>query len=57
MTKRKPIKVRYGDVKRLAIICKVSEFTVRKALRWDADTSLQELIRKRAGELGMIRKF
>jgi hypothetical protein len=57
MAKRKPIKVRYGDVKKLAVICRVSQYTVHKALSWQSDTEVQNLVRQRAKELDMIRKF
>lgn len=55
--KRKPIKVRLGCIMKLAEDCKVSVVTVRKALRWEADTDAQNLVRKRARELGYIKKF
>lgn len=54
---RKPIKVRYGCVKKLAESCNVSEVAVRRALKWERDTDTQRLIRKRARELGYIRLF
>lgn len=56
-TKRKPIFVRYGGVKKLAESCKVSEMTVRLALRWNADTDTQNLVRKRAYELDLVRRW
>lgn len=57
MTKRKPIKVRIGCIKKLAEDCGVSPLTVRMALRWQADTDNQNLVRQRAKELGYIRRF
>lgn len=55
--KRKPIKLQYGARKRLAEICGVSEAAVWNAMHWKADTPTQALIRKRAKELGLIRRF
>lgn len=55
--KRKPIKVRYGGVKILADSCRVSERTVTDALKWEGDTDAQNLIRKRAYDLGLIKRF
>ena len=46
--KRKPIKVRHGYVKRLAIECRVGEATVRRALKWHSDTDTENLVRQRA---------
>lgn len=57
MATRKPIKVRVGCVKKLAEDCHVSPYTVYKALRWQADTDIQNLIRKRAKELGYTRRW
>lgn len=56
-SKRKTIFVRYGGVKKLAEDCKVSCETVRLALRWNADTDAQNLVRKRANELNLIRQW
>lgn len=55
--KRKPIKVRYGGAKILAKSCGVSERTVTDALKWKGDTDAQDLIRKRAYDLGLIKRF
>lgn len=46
--KKKPIEVRKGYIKVLAKECRVSPLTVRHALRWQADTDIQNLIRERA---------
>lgn len=56
-SKRKPIKLRLGGIKLLAEDCSVTEKTVRRALNWYADTDTQNLIRKRASDLGLIRRF
>ncbi len=57
MQKRKKIKLRRGKVGELAKICGVSERTVFLALRWDSDTDTQNLIRKRAYDLGFVKQF
>lgn len=57
MPKKKEIKLRPGYQKKLAADCGVGISTVRRALRWDADTDLQNLIRKRARDLGYTRQF
>lgn len=57
MTKRKPIKVRRGYIKKLAESTGYSIFTVRKALSWNTDSDAENLIRQRARELGCIRRF
>lgn len=54
---RKPIKLKHGKVKALAIVCKVSEVTVRKAMNWDTDSDIQNLVRQRARELNYIKRF
>lgn len=57
MTKRKPLKLRSGYVKKLMSDCRVSKATVIRSLKWDSDTDLQNLVRKRAIELGYIKRF
>lgn len=57
MQKRKKIKLRYGKVGELAKICGVSESTILRALRWDTDSDTQNLIRKRAYDLGFVKRF
>lgn len=57
MTKRKPIKLRAGCVKKLMADCRVGRSTVQRAMRWDSDSDLQNLVRKRAYELDYIKKF
>lgn len=56
-SKRKPIKLRRGGVVMLARDCSVTEKTVRRALNWYTDSDTQNLIRKRASDLGLIRRF
>ncbi|WP_144010640.1 helix-turn-helix domain-containing protein [Prevotella intermedia] len=57
MSKRKPIKLKYGGTARLAKLCRVSRQTVWKAINWNADTDMENLIRQKAKELGLIKKF
>lgn len=57
MTKRKPIKLRMGCKKKLAEACGVGLTTVARAINWDADTDLQNLVRLRAKQLGYIKRF
>lgn len=57
MTKRKPIKLRTGYQKKLADACGVGTATVKRALEWQADTDIQNLIRKKAYDLGYVRRF
>lgn len=57
MTKRKRIKLRYGAIPILMRECSVSKATVIRALGWEADTDVQNVIRRRARELGLIRRF
>lgn len=57
MAKRKPIKLRAGCIKKLASDCRVGQSTVLRALKWDSDTDLQNLVRKRAYELDYVKKF
>jgi hypothetical protein len=45
MTKRKPIKLHKGDVKKLAIMCGVTTRTVYNALHWRADTKGENDVR------------
>ena len=57
MTKRKPIKLKFGYVKILAKDCRCSRNTVTKALNWNADSDIENMMRKRAQDLGYIRQF
>lgn len=57
MAKRKPIKLRRGCQIKLAEDCGVGVATVKRALQYDADTDIQNLVRKRAKELGYIRRW
>lgn len=51
------MKLRRGCQKKLAEDCRVGAATVKRALNWDADSDLQNLVRKRAAELGYIRRW
>lgn len=55
--KRKRIKLRHGSAKMLAEIAGVSRMTVTRALKWNADTDTENIVRQLAKELGMIKKF
>lgn len=57
MTKRKAIKLRQGCQILLAKDCGVGVATVRRALQWERDSDIQNLIRKRAHELGYVRRW
>lgn len=57
MRKRKAIKLKSGKKPELAKICGVSIRTVYSALHWENDTDAQELVRKKAYELGFVKKF
>lgn len=57
MTKKNNIKLRRGCQKKLASECGVGISTVRRALRWENDTDTQNLIRKRAYDLGYVKRF
>lgn len=57
MTKKKPIKLKRGYVQILAAVCKVSRNTVTKAMKWNADSDIENFIRKKAYELDYVRKF
>lgn len=57
MAKRKKIKVYKGKAQELAIICKCSKRLVSYALSWHKDTETENLVRKRAKELGFIKQF
>lgn len=54
---RKRIKLYKGKPKELARICGVSVRTVFSALAWENDTEAQNLVRKRAYELGFVKRF
>lgn len=57
MAKRKAIKLRMGCRKKLQDACGVSRATVSRALAWNADTDIQNLVRQRARELGYVKRF
>lgn len=57
MAKRKRIKLRRGCQIKLAEDCRVGVATVRRALQWELDSDIQNLIRKRAHELGYVRRW
>ncbi len=57
MSKRKAIKLRRGGTTRLAKLCRVSRQTVWKAINWNADTDMENLVRQKAADLGLIKKF
>ena len=57
MTKRKPIKLKFGYVKILAKDCRCRRNTVTKAPNWNADSDIENFIRKRAQDLGYVRQF
>lgn len=57
MAKRKRIKLRRGCQIKLAEDCGVGVTTVRRALQWERDSDIQNLIRKRAHELGYVRRW
>ena len=54
---RKRIKLYKGKPEELARICGVSIRTVFSALAWENDTEAQNLVRKRADELGFVKRF
>lgn len=55
--KRKKITLKYGKAKELAKICGTSRQTVSKALRWNTDSDMENLVRARAKEYGWIKQF
>ncbi len=57
MARRKPLKLRRGCQKKLAEECHVGLATVKRALNWDTDSDLQNLVRMRAKELGYIKRW
>lgn len=57
MANRKPIKLKKGSKKKLAAILGVSELTVYNAMHWKCDSDTQNLVRQKAAELGLIKKF
>lgn len=57
MSKRKAIKLRRGGTARLAKLCRVSRQTVWKAINWNADTDMENLVRQKARDLGLIKKI
>lgn len=54
---RKKIKLRYGKGIELAKALGVSVQTVSKAMRWNADSDTENLIRQKAREYGYIKHF
>ena len=57
MPKKKRIKLRQGYSTKLAQICGVSRSTVVRALGWNSDCDTENLIRKKAYDLGFVRQF
>lgn len=57
MAKKKRIILKYGYAKRLAAVCGVSRNTVSRALAWNSDCDGENLIRRKAEELGYIKQF
>lgn len=55
--RRNAIKIINGKKPELAKACGVSLRTVYAALHWDNDTPAQDLVRKKAYELGLVKKF
>lgn len=55
--KRKKITVKYGKCKELARLCGTTPQTVSKALRWNADSEIENLVRSRAVQYGFIKMF
>lgn len=55
--RRNTIKIINGKKTELAKACGVSLRTVYAALHWDNDTPAQDLVRKKAYELGLVKKF
>lgn len=53
----KKICLRRGKGKELAKMCGVTPATVSQALRWEADTDIQNLIREKAVELNFVKRF
>jgi hypothetical protein len=57
MANRKPIKLKKGSKKKLAAILGVSELTVYNAMHWKCDSDMQNMVRQKARDLGLIKKF
>lgn len=57
LIKRKKITLKYGKAKELAKICGTTPQTVSKALAWNADSEMQNLVRVRARQYGFIKEF
>ncbi len=55
--KRKRIKLRHGQVKRLVEMTGYSKMTVSRALNWHADTDAENEVRALVKKYNMIRKF
>ena len=54
---RKKIQLRHGKGIELARDVGVSVRTVSRALNWHSDSDIENLVRKRAKELGFIKQF
>lgn len=57
MARKKRIRLKYGKIPELAKICGCSVRTVKKALAWNTDSDTENLVRKRAEQLGFIKRF
>lgn len=57
MARKKNIKLMYGCGKKLAIICGVSENTVTNAIHWKFDSEKERLVRRKAVEMDMIKRY
>lgn len=54
---RKKIVLKHGKGKVLAKMLGVTEQTVTRALKWDADSEIQNLVRQKAKEYGFVKAF
>lgn len=54
---RKKIELRRGKAKELAEMLGVTPQTVSRALKWDADSDIQNLVRAKAYEYGFVKQF
>lgn len=57
MIEKKRIRLIHGKIPELARICGCSVRTVNKALVWTTDSDTENLVRKRAEQLGFIKQF
>ncbi len=53
--KRKKITLKYGKAKELAKLCGTTPQTVSKALAWNTDSEIENLVRIRARQYGFIK--